>query len=419
MSPRSWHTPSWVTCFLFLLGCSNDMGQTNDSPSAGGGAAQPPVGGAGGNVVGQGGSGGNGGDGGAGGGAIEPPPTVSAACAAPTAAQSATWNAANGETFDELSLAFTGTDVALLYAESTGTLTWNVKLQRLDPQGALRNAPILLGDAVLQQNGIGELPRPTLTLAARGSALVACWSGANGGDSVTCVRIASDDSVAAGYTAPGVHPGVALGPAGVGLVFIDQNEVRAQLLDADANATGSSQVTATAGISPFPATPVVAATADAYIADAEIFLLRFDASFIERDGESAFGWTSLPLSLAGSGQVFGAAWGALDGVRIRTLTPTDDAFGPDTRIDGGTGGTSAFTTALTRGDASFAVVWSEAATLRYAALDLSAQLVDAAQALPIPASSRSLAVTGVTDGFIAAAVTNSWQDIVVARLVCP
>jgi hypothetical protein len=348
------------------------------------------------------------------------PPPVSEACDAPTGGVVESFAADDAQRFDAIALSWNGTTTGLAYAESTGELTWTIWLQRLDGAGSVAGDRIALGTATLTEDPVGPLPRPWLSSTSIGPSVVTCWTGADAGDAIACAAVLEDGTLAAGVTAPGKNPAVATGPAGVGLVYSEGNAFVSRRLDHEGLAAEEPHEVFTVSGTELDVRPVLAASSVGYVSGADLLLPRFDAAFDELEGQAILGWTSLPVSIAGSDDVIGAAWGSLDGVQVRVLGADDEDFAQPVRVDGLDGSTSAATTAITRGDGSFATVWSVDASLMYAPIDPSGELRAAAsRTVDLSTRSDALGVTGVAQGFVAAAVTgSSGQELVVAFLDC-
>jgi hypothetical protein len=355
------------------------------------------------------------------------PPTVSEACDDPVASIVDTLAAADGQRFDGIALAYDGSATLLAYAESTSFLTWTVWRQLLDDRGMAIGSREQLGTVSFPEAGVQPQPRPWVTVASIGSDFVACWTsvgapqGIGGDPSITCAAVGDDGTIVPGMEAPGQHPAVALGPAGIGLVYVQGDAFVSRRLGPDAVALDAPHTVFTVGGGPVEIRPALAGSAAEYVAAADLLLPRFDASFAEIEGASVVGWTSLPVSVAGSSDVIAAAWGSLEGVRVRVRPLADEEFSGDVRIDGLDDGTSAATTHVTRAEGSFAVVWSVDASLMYAAIDLEGQPIgDAVEATALSWRSDALAATGVASGFTAAAATSVAQDeLAIVSLTCP
>jgi hypothetical protein len=345
-------------------------------------------------------------------GDVDPrPPEVAGACDTPVATTTSTRDAAAERRFDGVTMAYSGATVALLYAESTGESTWTVWLQRLDPSGEALDERIDLGPTTLTTvDPIGfPPPRPWLSLTAIADTFVACWTGADGGSSIACTAVDDAGTVSEGLVTLGRNPGVATGPAGVGLVYTVDNEFVSRRLDPFAVALEQPHVVFSVSGTDLEVRPDVAGTSTGYVAGADILLPRFDEMFREREGDAASGWTSLPVSLAGSGDVVGAAWGSLDGVQARVLLPDAEEFGDPARIDGLEGNTSAATTVIARADDSFAILWS---------VDFGT--AGPTELLEVVPRSDALALTATADGFLGAAVLGSGQEeLSVLAIACP
>jgi hypothetical protein len=259
-----------------------------------------------------------------------------------------------------------------------------------------------------------------LSLTSIGPNLVACWTGAEAGDAIECAAVLDDGTVTAGLVAPGRNPAVATGAAGVGLVYWEGNAFVSRRLSEEGVALEEPHEVFTTPGTELDVRPVLAASSVGYVSGADVLLPRFDVAFDEIEGAAILGWTSLPISLAGTDDVIGAAWGSLDGVQVRVLGPDDEDFAEPVRIDGLEGSTSAATTAITRGDGSFATLWSVDAPLMYAPIDMNGQPRAAPNAVAeLSSRSDALGVTGVPQGFLAAAVTGgSQQELVVVYLAC-
>ena len=348
------------------------------------------------------------------------PPEVPNACDAPTVTLGPTLSAATDQWVDGLALAWTGSVGALVYAESTGKSTWDVKLQRLDGSGDTVSTPIALGDATLSEGRLGEVPRPVVSLTSSGATFVACHGGADGGGSIACSVVDEDGAVTPGIATAGRGPAVAAGPAGLGLVYLNGGDYLSQRLGADAAPVGEPHLVLSS-TPELDITPRLAATAVDYVAYADVTFPRFDTMFEEREGEAASWLSSLPIVLAGTQDVTAAANGSLEGVLVRVVRPDDEDFSDAVRVDGLDGNTSAATVAITRGADSFAVLWSVDATVEYAAVDLDgASIAPASTVLAGLERSDTLAVTGVADGFLLAAAPGFRPaEINLAHLACP
>src|SRR6185436_4972824 len=133
--------------FSILAACGNNEGGKTTLGSGGMSTTTTGTGattsGAGGGSAGGGSAGGGQGQGGSG---YDPPP-VPVACTAPIITPGATWMAAAGERFFPVRLAWTGSEAAIAYAESTMADAWDVKPQRLSKDGATLRKPIALGSS--------------------------------------------------------------------------------------------------------------------------------------------------------------------------------------------------------------------------------------------------------------------------------
>lgn len=436
MMSRSLAALTACPLLLVALGCGDDGATTSESSSAGpgsgggavtaGSSAVTTTGGPVGTtapatgVGGGSGVGGGAGTGGSGGEDLPGPAAVATACAEPVVTVGARWSAPADGRLIVGSMAWTGTVGAVAYAASVNDYAWDVFVQLVDGAGDAIGDPIVLGREEFEEPGGAEpLPVPSVSMTAAGKRFVACWTGADGGGSFGCASIDEEGVASPGLLEPGGRPAVALGPAGVGLVYLAGDELLGLRLGADALPIGEPQVVLTSSDAFEGVILGLAASSVGYVGYADAVLPRFDASFDDLDA-AALGWTTLPIALAGSDDVFGAVWGSLDGVKARVMGPGEDEFGEDVRIDGAEGSTSAFTATITRGDASFATAWAAPPGVLYAGVDLDGQPrgepIVVLESIP---TISAVAATGVTDGFlVGASIVDDPEEIVVVHLAC-
>jgi hypothetical protein len=324
-----------------------------------------------------------------------------------------------GERFFTVRLAWSGSEAALAYAESTATDAWDVKLQRLSGAGAAEGNPIPLGSSV-------GMFAPTISIAASISGYVACWDRAGAAGDLACVALpVGGTSATKGLVTPGVSPAVAYGPAGFGLVFGvgSGNELRSQHLDGSGLALGMAHTVAKSSGAELAA-PVLASTKDGYAA-LEVswagILWRFDSSFEEEEGNTLLGWVERPTRIAGGEAHVGAVWPAQQGVMFRVVDAANVGTAP-VKIDA-VGAASVYShTDVARGKGSFAAVWSAfEGSMGYRAVGLDgAPLGDARDVLSLGWDDNPVTIVGVADGFLVASATGFSYDLIkVAHLGCP
>lgn len=393
-----------------------------DDSSAGGSGGS---GGSGGEGAGSAGgpAGGNnpdgGGDTGGSGGGVEVELPVAEACDAPTVHTGSSWAPAAGERFSSPRLAYNATGAAVAYVESTGDSSWEVKLQQLTANGQKSGSPVSLGNTTM--------PRPpNVTIAETPSGFVTCWDvvGNSGGEFACAAVDSGGTSATAGFTRAGSRPSVALGPAGVGLVYGSGNGLYSQLLDKDGAAVGGDHEVATStGAS--PADPVAAGMSGGYAAVAPDWtgiLWRFSAGFEELEGQTDIGWAKKPTSMAGTGTSVGAAWpDAANGVVFKRVDAENNVVGP-TRVDDEAASSIYQYTAVARGaGGTFAVAWSAfEGYVGYRAIGADGlPRGEPVEALPSNWDDNPVTIVGVTDGFLlASAINPGYDEIVVVHLAC-
>lgn len=406
-----------VTLFagvLLVPGCGDDTATGGSGASGGNGAN----GGEGAGPAGGSGADGGGDSGGSGGGFdVELP--VAEACAAPTTHAGSSWTSAAGERFSSPRLAFNAAGAAIAYAESTGESSWELKLQQLNSTGQKSGSAVSLGSTTM--------PRPpNLTIAETTSGFVICWdvAGDNGGE-LACAAVDSGGSeVTAGFTHAGSRPSLALGPAGVGLLYGSGNGLYSQLLNKDGAAVGADHEVATStGAS--PADPVAAGMSGGYAAVAADWtgiLWRFDEGFEELEGRTNIGWAKQPTSMAGTGTTVGAAWpDGAGGVVFKRVDAEDHVVGPS-RVDDEAASSIYQYTAVARGaGGTFAVAWSAfEGYVGYRAIGADGlPRGEPIEALPSNWDDNPVTLVGVTDGFLlASAINPGYDEIVVVHLAC-
>lgn len=422
-------------CLLAAVACGDDSATTSEASSGSGSGGGTATAGSGATttsggpvgttapatgVGGGSGEGGGAGTGGSGGGDLPGPADVATACAEPVVTEGARWSAPADGRLIVGSMAWTGTMGAVAYATSEDDYTWFVYVQRVDGAGEAIGDASAVGRQLFEEPGGAEpLPVPSVSMTAADGRFVVCWTGADDGGSFGCSSVDEAGLVTPGFFEPGARPAVALGPAGVGLVYLAGDELMGLRIGAHALPIAEPQVVLTSSDAFEGVILGLAASSVGYVGYADALLPRFDASFDDLDA-AALGWTTLPIALAGSEDVFGAVWGSLDGVKVRVMGPDEDEFGEDVRIDGAEGSTSAFTATITRGDASFATAWAAPPGVLYAGVDLDGQPVGAPIAVleSLP-TITSVAATGVADGFlVASSIGGDPEEIAVVHLAC-
>ena len=113
-----------------------------------------------------------------------------------------------------------------------------------------------------------------------------------------------------------------------------------------------------------------------------------------------------------------AAWGNVDGVVFRAIEDADQELEEPTVVSPEGSGQ----VAITRGEESFAIVWSTGNTeVMYGAASTSADVIGAAGPIvDLGGGDTPVSVSGVPTGFLAAGATSFERDgIWVAHLACP
>jgi hypothetical protein len=319
--------------------------------------------------------------------------------------------AAPGQRFSSIRLAARGDKVALVYAESTGPSTWQVKLQHLDLAGEVDGSPVNVAtvDAPIA---------PVISVATDGLRYILCFEVSPSMFGCSAVEM---DAVAPAGIGAGESPSVAFGSAGFGQIYSNGSNLVSQALDLTGSPVGAPHVVLMGG---GPFNPKLTATSIGYASletDVIGILHRFDASFVEEEGNTVLGWPDSPFDIAGSGPAVGAIW--IDS-GAPTFRRVDGSNNPSAPVEVNAVGASSIYShvAITGGDDSYAVVWSAfEGYLGYRAMDgAGVPQGEVVEAVSLGWNDNPVAIAGVLNGFIVAAAAEIATDTMkIVHLGCP
>lgn len=361
--------------------------------------------------TGTGGSGGMGGTGGMGEGGVGgyTPPPVPAACDSPMTKQMGFIAPAAGEHFVSPAIAWSGSEGAVTFAETTGMSGFDVKVQHLLESGVTKGSYYPIGHSISPM-------APVVTIASDGKGFVVCFEGLGAPDKIGCTGI-TEAVALVGLSETGSHPSLAFGPGGYSLAFVNGTSIQTQRVGADGKAAGSSKEVA------MGKNPHLASTPTGYI-------LAYDGTSVQRlDGHLAATGAKADIAtgnatvigLSTSGEEAGVVWA--DGMQVSfVVVDASGKAGAKVKVDM-MGAMPVYSQVATAGAKnSFASVWSAfEGYAGYRGVDgMGKPIGSVTQALSLGWDDNAVAVTGVGDGFLLAAAAGMASDqLKIAHLACP